>query len=85
MLALNRISSRDQSRSFSGVFCGLFRRRQAEPDPVVIALRDARAKREAAMADYRDAKAVGDTRRMHEAHRSVRHATTEVVRLELGR
>ena len=48
------------------------------------ALSAARAKRNAALAEYAEAKRAGDTRRMHDAHRSARHATVDLVRLELG-
>ena len=86
MPSLNHTSSRDLARSFSGVFGNLFRRRKAEPvDQRVLALRDAKAKRDAAMNEYRAAREIGDTRRMNEAHRSLRHATTDLVRLELAR
>lgn len=49
------------------------------------ALSAAKAKRNAAMAAYREAKAREDTRSIGDALRSLRHATTDVVRLELGR
>lgn len=49
------------------------------------ALAAAKAKRLAAHTAYCEAKARGDSRAMHEAHRSYRHATLDVMRLELGR
>lgn len=49
------------------------------------ALCAAKAKRAAAMAAYREAKAREDTRSIGDALRSLRHATADVVRLELGR
>jgi len=48
------------------------------------ALCAARAKRNAAAIEYREAREIGDTRRMNTAHKSYRHATTDVVRLEIG-
>jgi len=65
---------------------GVFRRFFAErpADPRVVALCEARAKRNAAAVEYREAREIGDTRRMNTAHKSYRHATTDVVRLEIG-
>jgi hypothetical protein len=53
-------------------------------DGQALALAEARAKRNAAIAAYKQAKDAGDTRLMHEAQRSVRHATTDLVRIEVG-
>jgi hypothetical protein len=65
---------------------GVFRRFFAERpvDPRAAALCEARAKRNAAAVEYREAREIGDTRRMNTAHKSYRHATTDVVRLEIG-
>lgn len=83
---LSQGASRELPRSIRGVFCGLLRWRKAQPaDPRIEAMSAARAKRDAALKAYREARVAGDTRRMNEAHRSLRHATTDLVRLELGR
>lgn len=59
--------------------------RDTEASAFANALSAARAKREAAWNAYQAAKIRGDTRSMKEAHRSLRHATTDLVRMELGR
>lgn len=55
------------------------------PAPTASALEIARAGRVVALDAYRAAKTRGDTRTLHEAARALRTATTEVVRLEVGR
>lgn len=85
MAALNLSASRELARSFGGVFGSLFRARSAAPvDQHAEALRAAKAKRASAMAEYRDAKERSDTRGCHDALRTLRRATTDLVRLELG-
>ena len=84
MPALN--ASRDLSRSISGVFGYLFRRRDAAPAPVskAEALAEIRRKWTAARADYARCKANEDSRGMGEAYKRAKRFANEAFRLEQG-
>lgn len=72
----------NQPLGLAAIFSGLFRR-PAAPDRAA-AMKAAVQARCDALAAYAEAKRRGDTRDINAAHKVLRTATTDLVRLELG-